>query len=220
MQRPKAEGRRSGTGRAFAGVRRRSRVWALAVTASMLAVGVSWYAAEDGPPGASQSEKTRARAALSSKPSAAPPAAVRFSLPTYLDASTDPGEIAMADFNGDSLVDIATANFSRTVSVLLAVGGGRFRAARVYPAGGGVRRSIAVGDLSGDGGPDIAVANTTRDAVSVFISNPDGSLRPVVHYRTGGGPTSVAIGDLNADARADLAVVNWDDVTLSTLLGR
>jgi hypothetical protein len=91
MQRPKQQPRASGRGRAFLGFRRRSRIWALAVTASALGVGVSWYAAEDGPRRASQSGETRARAALSSKPSAAAPAAIKFTLPTYLNARADRG---------------------------------------------------------------------------------------------------------------------------------
>jgi FG-GAP-like repeat len=120
--------------------------------------------------------------------SASPPP--RFMVPTNLRVRSAPWALAVADFDGDGLRDFATMNQqSRSVSVILAAGEGRFHEAQKYPAygisteGSAIQpQSIAAGDLSGDGRADLAIANYSRDVVSVFITNGDGTLRPAVEY--------------------------------------
>src|SRR5207249_2842245 len=66
--------------------------------------------------------------------------------------------VATGDFDGDSRLDLAVANYgSGTVSVLLGKGDGSFPSAPSFSAGD-YPRSVAVSDFNGDGIPDLAVA--------------------------------------------------------------
>ena len=65
--------------------------------------------------------------------------------------------------------DLAVANVSSGVSVLLGNGDGTFQAAVDFGAGS-EPRSVAVGDFNGDGKLDLAVANFISN-VSVLINN-------------------------------------------------
>jgi hypothetical protein len=72
--------------------------------------------------------------------------------PAYAVGS-GPDSVAVSDFNGDGIPDLAVAN-SRdgTVSVLLGKGDGAFQAAQFFKAGMNPG-SLAVGDFNGDGIP-------------------------------------------------------------------
>ena len=82
-----------------------------------------------------------------------------------------PWSVAVGDFNGDGLPDLAVANFfSNDVSVLLGNGDGSFQAPRNFGAGS-APISVAVGDFNGDEVQDLAVANIRSNDVSVLINN-------------------------------------------------
>ena len=79
--------------------------------------------------------------------------------------------IAVGDFNGDGLQDLAVANINTDdVAVLLGNGDGSFQGWQNFGAGYGAA-SIAVGDFNGDGLQDLAVANAYSNNVSVLINN-------------------------------------------------
>ena len=64
---------------------------------------------------------------------------------------TYPISVAVGDFNGDGILDLAVANEdSDNVSVLLGKGDGTFLPAQTFPAGVNPS-SVAVGDFNGDG---------------------------------------------------------------------
>jgi hypothetical protein len=72
-----------------------------------------------------------------------------FQVPRNFGAGSFPRSVAVGDFNGDGVLDLAVAN-SSNVSVLLGNGDGSFQAAPSFGAGSNPP-SVAVGDFNGDG---------------------------------------------------------------------
>ncbi len=139
-----------------------------------------------------------------------------------IPTGTNPQSVAVGDFNGDGIPDLAVANFSSaTVSVVLRNADGSVRAPAIYETGGGPQ-SVTVDDVNGDGFLDLVVTNATDGTVGVLLGNGDGTFNPQVAYATGGTPTFVAVGDFNGDGVPDLAVANegqGSGETVSVLLG-
>ena len=130
-----------------------------------------------------------------------------------------PTSVAVGDFNGDGDPDLAVANGSGSVSVLVGGDGASFSRQPDLPIGG-TPWSVAVGDFNGDSDPDLAVANQLSNNVSVLVGGGGaGFTRQTPDLAVGLGPTSVAVGDFNGDDDPDLAVANQFDGTVSVLLG-
>jgi hypothetical protein len=129
-----------------------------------------------------------------------------------------PNAIAVADLNRDGRRDLAVAEGSATLTVLLGAGQGRFVAKKPISTGSGPL-SAAVGDFNGDGIPDLATANfTDGQCVSVLAGKGDGSFQPSVEFWAGETPTGVASGDFNGDGRVDLAAGRLRTDELALLL--
>ncbi len=129
--------------------------------------------------------------------------------------------LAIGDFNGDGIEDLATANSaSNNVTVLLGNGTGGFTASAQVPAGS-EPFSIAVGDFNGDLVQDLAVANGNSGNVTVLLGNGSGGFSPASGspFATGSFPDSVVAGDFNGDGNLDLATANFGDNTVTVLLG-
>ena len=153
--------------------------------------------------------------------------AAGFAAKVDFTTGTQPSSIAIGDFNGDGKPDLAVANLSNTVSVLLnttATGAmpSSF-AAKVDFTTGSRADSVAIGDFNGDGKPDLAVAKSNASTVSVLLNTTaTGATTPsfaaAVDFTTGSIPFFVAIGDVNGDGKPDLAVSNANSNTVSVLL--
>jgi len=120
-----------------------------------------------------------------------------------------------ADFDGDGVLDIATANYNdNNVSILLGVGDGTFGPKADFDVGS-QPNAVTTGDFNGDGMLDLAVANSFDGAggnsVSVLIGNGNGTFAASVPYAVGSNPLSVTTGDFNGDGKLDLAVANYFD---------
>jgi len=142
-----------------------------------------------------------------------------FDIPPQYHAGSDSRAVAVGDFNGDGIQDLAVANGgSNNVSVLLGNPGGTFRTATNFDAGTGPS-SVVVGDFNGDQIQDLAVANAGSNDVSVLLGNGDGTFQAAVNFDAGAGPSSMVVGDFNGDQIQDLGVANAGSNNVSVLLG-
>lgn len=126
-----------------------------------------------------------------------------------------PVSIAIGDFDGDGLPDIAVALVNdSTLQIIKNTGSGNFQNGGSVPTCSNPR-SIAVADLNGDGKQDIAVA---CQAGTVAAMLGDGAF----HFQDkfsgfAKSPVSIAIADVNGDGKLDLVTANDGGVTV--LLG-
>ena len=129
--------------------------------------------------------------------------------------SNAPAQVVVADFNGDGIPDVASANASfaltSTMSVFLGKGTGRFQAPVDYTTGP-FTSGIVTGDFNGDGIPDIATMSqgTGSDGdVAVFLGNGDGTFRGPVDNDLGIFPVAVTTADFDGDGILDIAAVDY-----------
>ncbi|MDX2176610.1 MAG: VCBS repeat-containing protein [Candidatus Sumerlaeia bacterium] len=149
-----------------------------------------------------------------------------FAVAQNFSAGNNPGAIITADFNGDSIFDLVTANSeSDDVSLLLGSGNGTFASPVHYPAGSAPQDVLTV-DLNGDSILDLIVANQDSQDVSILFGNgsnggADGSFAEQVRYNVGGLAMALALGDLNEDGVTDITCCTWglDRDSVAILLG-
>lgn len=130
-----------------------------------------------------------------------------------------PNSIALGDFTGDGIVDMAVPFFDpHAVRIMRGDGAGRFTVINQYNLPGGPRASIAT-DLNGDGKLDLIVSNQVGNSVSVLIGLGGGAFSNAVNYPVGAAPYVVVAADFNRDGKTDVATANADGGTVSVLLG-
>lgn len=139
---------------------------------------------------------------------------------------TDPGAapvtLALADFNGDGILDMAvgdqTSDEFDDVEVFIGVGDGTFGLPTLYPVGG-APAGLAIADLNLDGRLDIVSSNYESSDVSVLRGTGDGTFLSEVFFGTGDGPRGIAVRDVNADGLPDIVTANHGADTISVLIG-
>ena len=107
-----------------------------------------------------------------------------------------PQSIAVGDFNGDGIPDLAVVGISNSVTVLLGNGNGTFTPTATSPQVTSGQWNIVVGDFNGDGIQDLAVGDGT-----ILLGNGDGTFKTAPRVPAGG---SFAVGDFNGDGILDL----------------
>jgi hypothetical protein len=119
-----------------------------------------------------------------------------------------PRQVAVGDFNGDGVSDIASVNVNATVSVLIGQGNGTFVTGST-PAVGANSNSLAVGDFNDDGKYDIATANTnSAGTVSVLLGSGTGTFTAAASPAVGPSPNAISVGDFDGDGIQDLVTAN------------
>ena len=134
-----------------------------------------------------------------------------------------PSSVAVGDFNGDGIADLAFGNnLSNKVSVLLGNGTGGFTPASGSPfAAGNTPFSVTIGDFNGDGKPDLAIANFGDNNVTVLLGDGTGGFTAASGspFAVGTAPRSVTTGDFNGDGKLDIVAVNEGSGNVTILLG-
>ncbi|HYU60188.1 MAG TPA: FG-GAP-like repeat-containing protein [Solirubrobacterales bacterium] len=136
-------------------------------------------------------------------------------------ALSAPQSVTVAGLDGDTGVDIATANSGTdNITVLLNNGGGTFAPAPSSPFATGLGpMSVIAPDLNHDGRSDLATANQTDGDASVDFGNGSGGFFTATGspYPVGAGPLAIAAGDLNGEGRPELATANTSDGNTTVL---
>jgi hypothetical protein len=130
--------------------------------------------------------------------------------------------IAVGDFNGDHLLDVAlwatnSITGNTEVHIFLGNGAGSLTAGNTYSAPSSSTfnpgpSSIVASDVNADGKLDL-VAMTPYNGVFVFLGNGDGTFQTPAVYAPGcsgslGSCNALAVADLNGDGKPDLALVS------------
>ncbi|HEX3437399.1 MAG TPA: FG-GAP-like repeat-containing protein [Pseudacidobacterium sp.] len=158
---------------------------------------------------------------------------------TYLEQgavnnSNGAKSVAVGDFNGDGVLDLAVMDggtlSASVVDVLMGdpAHPGQFLPPVVFPVSSSTSDgwAIASGDFNADGIPDLAVTNyeyPSGASIVVLLGDPvhPGQFFQPVSYPISGfsAPYSLAIGDFNGDGVLDLAVPYDEGPSAGVLLG-
>ncbi len=121
-----------------------------------------------------------------------------------------PHALVSADFNGDGVLDLASATPGTDgVRVLLGVGDGSFGPA--VPVGdpgdlGG--ESVVAADFNNDGWADLAVGISEDDQIRILLNHGDATFAEPVLIGASDVIAALAVGDFNGDNEVDLAAVD------------
>lgn len=121
----------------------------------------------------------------------------------------NPLGVAMADFDKDGKLDLATPRDATVTGVYVQKGNGdgTFQTGISYPFGGSGSVRIAAADLNADTWPDLVTANYNSADFSVLLNDGDGTFAAPLQNATVGSPGRVIVFDANMDNRLDVAVV-------------
>ncbi|MCA8958993.1 MAG: VCBS repeat-containing protein [Planctomycetes bacterium] len=125
--------------------------------------------------------------------------------------------LAVADFDGDGILDLAiTDRVDSNVQVRFGNGDGTFGVA-LDLATSEDGDDLVAGDLEGDGDVDLIVV--TWMGPDVFLGDGTGGFTPLGTVATGGFWEEISLGDLNGDGLLDLVASNANPQTIRVFLG-
>ncbi len=138
-----------------------------------------------------------------------------------LAAPDGPSFLAIADLNGDGLLDLVeTGSSAGTVGVFLGNGDGTFHAEQTYGVGSGPN-SVVIADFNADGSQDLAVSNQNDGTISILLGVGDGSFhtQTTVNYPWGDSAGILAVGRLRTNGAVDLIAPDLYDPAIFVFLG-
>jgi hypothetical protein len=128
--------------------------------------------------------------------------------------------VAVADFNGDGKLDLATADGADDLLVVfLGNGDGTFRSQLTFPTGTQDPVYVSAGDFNADGFLDLAITAANTNDVSILLGNGDGTFQAPIVVPLKAQPLSALTADFNGDGKLDLAIANNGSTELAVLLG-
>lgn len=143
------------------------------------------------------------------------PGSVTFSAPTQFAFGYSAQALAVADFNGDHVPDLAVADFSENgkpsgFTILDGTGNATGFSSSTFTALGTDVFSVVAGDVNGDGFPDLAFLDAD-ERVEVLLNDGHGGFGAPTTYdqATGLGqpfPHAIAFGDVERNGRPDLLI--------------
>ena len=141
-----------------------------------------------------------------------------------LNSGEEPHSVAAFDLEGDSDLDLATADFGApplqsVLTIYQNDGAGVFTRFQLNAGVGPI--DIEAADLNEDTLPDLVVANFGGNGadVSLFINDGAGSFLEQQTFGAGPNTVSIAVADLNNDTHLDLAAVSFLNNVLCVLTG-
>jgi hypothetical protein len=117
--------------------------------------------------------------------------------------------VALGDFNGDGIPDVATTGgtYAQPLVILLGNNDGSYTMAPALSLPTFFLGSIAVADFNGDGKQDLALLDAAANAVIILLGNGDGTFQMAASSPTVGQfSNQIVAGDFNGDGNQDLAV--------------
>ncbi|HKW30393.1 MAG TPA: FG-GAP-like repeat-containing protein [Verrucomicrobiae bacterium] len=145
-----------------------------------------------------------------------------------LPTGTGPGQVAIADLDGDGRPDLVIADsYAGDISIYQNISSNgilAFAPRLLFPmikGAYGNPLTVVVTDLDGDGKPDIAALNSDSGLISIFrnISSPGAlttnSFGPRIDIPTLTGAQDLAVRDLNGDGRPDMVTANGANDSIS-----
>src|SRR3954468_16235171 len=123
-------------------------------------------------------------------------AQVTFSSSAYPSGGSDTFSVT-GDFNGDGIPDLALADFSNSVAILLGHTDGSYVLLDRYPVGHEPSQ-VVTGDLNNDGKLDLITAEGDNQVVLLLV-NGDGTFSNGSSLLVDHGTTGVALLDANGD---------------------
>lgn len=135
--------------------------------------------------------------------------------PRQFAVGPNPIGVAVADFNGDTLADLAVLSPDR-IYLLQGNGDGTFTAFNpaTISTQGTDSYAIAAGLLSpGDSRVDLAVTDRDSNEVITFFGNGDGTFVLSGRHNAGPAPAAIAIADADGDRLNDLVVALSEGLT-------
>jgi sugar lactone lactonase YvrE len=167
-------------------------------------------------------DTSNGNAALNTLPLGPAVAGIDWPLPQTLPTGGTTRAVALGDFNGDGITDLALVTGSplQPLTIMLGSANGTYTTAPLLSFDAYNLGPMMVADLNGDGLQDLAVLNGDSNTVTVLLGNGDGTFQVAPSSPSiGANPRQMAVADFNGDGIPDLAVTNLSANPLNILLG-